>query len=97
MKLKDARKAAIKYCKENNCNYTYLSHIDESGFYLTEKESNHTVFLVNRNGSLDACLNTNFAVNFHEELKRRKNNRRKNGKRKIADIHNHDYEVEESD
>ena len=99
MKLKDARKAAINYCKENNCTHTYISYIEEGGFYLTEKESNHTVFFVNRNGSLDACLNTNFAVDFHKELKRRKNDRRKNSKKKMIDIfyYNHDYEIEMSD
>ena len=97
MKLKDARKEAIKYCKENNCNYACISFVEESGFYLTEKEGTHTVFFVNRNGSLDTCLNTNYAIDFHKELKRRKNKRRKDGKRKITDICNHDYEVEESD
>lgn len=97
MKLKDARKAAIKYCEENKCNYTCLSYVEESGFYLTEKESNHTVFFVNRNGSLDACLNTNFAIDFHKELKRRKNGKRKSGKREVVDACNFDYEFEESD
>ena len=99
MKLKDVRKLGIKYCEENNCSYTYISHNDVGGFYLTEKESNHTVFLVNRNGSLDACYNTSYAVDFHKEFEKRKNNRRNDGKRKIADIYcfNHDYEIEMSD
>lgn len=99
MKLKDARKAAIIYCKENDCSHTYISHNDVGGFYLTERESNHTVFFVNRNGSLDACLNTNYAIDFHKEFDRRRNVRRKNGKRKIADIYhyNHDCEIEMSD
>ena len=99
MKLKDARKLGIKYCENNNCTHTYISHHNIGGFYLTERESNHTVFFVNRNGSLDVCLNTNYAVDFHKEFERRKKNRRKDGKRKIADIYcyNYDLEAEMSD
>ena len=93
MKLKEARKLAIKYCEENNCNYTYISHDNTEEFYLTDKESKHTVFLVNRNGSLNACRNTEYAVEFHKELRRRKN-RRRNGKKVIAEMANHE-EVEE--
>ena len=93
MKLKEARKAAIKYCEENNCNYTYISFSDLEDFYPTSKENQHTVFFVNRNGSLNACRNTEYAVEFHKELRRRKNHRR-NGKKMIAEIANHE-EVEE--
>lgn len=93
MKLKEARKSAIDYCQENNCNYTYISHNEAEGFYLTDKEDKHTVFFVNRNGSLNACRNTEYAVEFHKELRRRKNHRR-NGKKMIAEIANHE-EVEE--
>ena len=90
MKLKEVRKLGIKYCEENNCNYTYISHDNVSEFYLTDKEGKHTVFLVSRNGSLDAYLTTKYATDFHKELKRRKKNRRENGKRKIAEIANRD-------
>ena len=38
MKLSDVRKLGIKYCEENNCNYTYISHNDVEEFYLTDKE-----------------------------------------------------------
>ena len=88
MKLKDVRKSAINYCVENNCNYTYISYDDVEEFYLTDKEDKHTVFFSNKNGSLRACRNTQYAVDFHKELKKRKKNRRKNYKKKIADVAN---------
>lgn len=86
MKLKDVRKLGIKYCEENNCNYTYISHDNIEEFYLTESENKHTVFLVNKNGSLNAYRSTEYAVNFHKELRRRKNHRRKNNKRRVAEM-----------
>ena len=92
MKLKEARKSAIKYCEENNCNYTYISHDNVEEFYLTDKENQHTVFFVNKNGSLNACRTTQYAVDFHKELKRRKKNRRSNDKKKIAEMLNRDDE-----
>lgn len=88
MKLKDARKSAIKYCEENNCNYTYISFSDYEDFYPTGKENQHTVFLVGKNGSLNAYRGTQYAVDFHKELKRRKKNRKNNNKRVIADMLN---------
>lgn len=94
MKLKEARILAIKYCEENKCNYTYISYSDLEEFYLTNKENQHTVFYISRNGSLKPCRNTEYSVDFHKELKRRKKNRRKNGKRVVADIINRE-EVEE--
>lgn len=94
MKLKDVRKLAIKYCDENKCKYTYVSHNETEEFYLTDKEDKHTVFLVNRNGSLNAYRNTQYAVDFHKELKRRRKNKRNNDKRKIVDICNSEYETE---
>ena len=94
MKLKDVRKLAIKYCDENKCKYTYVSHNNVEEFYLTDKEDKHTVFLVNRNGSLNAYRDTQYAVDFHKELKRRRKNKRNNGKRKIVDICNNEYEIE---
>ena len=44
MKLKEARKSAIKYCEENKSNYTYISFSDFEEFYPTSKENQHTVF-----------------------------------------------------
>ena len=90
MKLKEVRKSAIKYCEENKCNYTYISHDDVNEFYLTEEEDKHTVFLVNKNGSLDAYHATKYAVDFHKELKRRKKNRRKSDKKKVAELCNNE-------
>lgn len=94
MKLKDVRKLGISYCQDNNCNYAYISHDNINEFYLTDNETKYTVFLVSRNGSLDAYTNTPYAIDFHKELKRRKNNKRNNNKRKMIDSCNHDFEVE---
>lgn len=90
MKLKEVRKLAINYCEENKQNYTHIGHDNESEFYLTDRDDAHVIFLVNRNGSLTACHNTSYAVDFHKELKRRKKSRRRNDKRKIAEIANRD-------
>lgn len=97
MTLKEVRKLGIKYCEENKITYTYISHDNNNGFYLTDKESSQTVFFVNRNGSLKACYATKYAADFHKELKRRKNARRKDGKKKMAEAHNREYEVETDD
>lgn len=97
MKLKEARKLAIKYCEENNCNYTYISFNDVEEFYLTSKEDKSTVFFINKNGSLNACRSTEYAVDFHKELKRRKKNRRKNDKKAAANAFNHDIATEEEE
>lgn len=88
MKLKDVRKLAIKHCEDNNLNFVYISHDSVSEFYLTDKETKYTVFLVSRNGSLDAYLSTKYAEDFHKELKKRKNNRRSNNKRRMAEAFN---------
>ncbi len=93
MKLKEARNLGIKYCEENKCNYTYISYDDVEGFYLTDSEGKHTVFFIGKNGSLNACRNTEYAVNFHKELKRRKKNRKNNVKRKLAEMINRDDEA----
>ena len=95
MKLKEARKLAIKCCEENNCNYTYISYSDLEEFYPTAKESQHTVFFVNKNGSLNACRATQYAIDFHKELKKRKKNRRNNYKKKMAETANRDFINEE--
>lgn len=87
MKLKEARNLSIKYCEENNCNYAYISHNNVEEFYLTDKEDKHTVFYINKNGSLNPCRATQYAVDFHKELKRRKKHRR-SGKKIVADIAN---------
>lgn len=94
MKLRDVRKIGIKYCEENKCNYAYISHNEVDEFYLTDKENSETVFFIGKNGSLKACLTTSYAIGFHKELKRRKNRRKRNYKRKLAEICNH---VEESE
>ena len=95
MKLKEARSLAIKYCEENKCNYTYISYSDLEEFYLTNKENQHTVFFVNKNGSLNACRSTQYAVDFHKELKKRKKNKRNNHKKKMAEIANRDLANED--
>ena len=92
MNLKEARNSGIKYCEENKSNFIYISHDNTRKFYLTEKEDAYTVFTVGKNGSLKAYLHTNYASEFHKELKKRKNDRRKNGKRKIAEICNREFE-----
>lgn len=93
MKLKDVRKLGIKHCEDNNLNFAYISHDNVSEFYLTDKETKYTVFLVSKNGSLDAYMSTKYAEDFHKELKKRKNNRRNSHKRKMAEVCNY----EESD
>ena len=97
MKLSDVRKLGIKYCEENNCNYTYISHNNIEEFYLTDKEDKHTVFYANKNGSLRTCRNTEYAVDFHKELRRRKKHRRNNGKRAVAEIVNRGFVNEDED
>lgn len=97
MNLKEARKLGIKYCEENKCNYTYIAHDIINEFYLTDNEDKHTVFLVSKNGSLNAYRATVYSVNFHKELRKRKNVRRKNDKRKVAEMLNSGYEVESKD
>jgi hypothetical protein len=94
MKLKEARNLAINYCEENKCNYAYVSFDDLEGFYLTDKENQHTVFFINKNGSLNACRNTQYAVDFHKELKKRKKTRRNNDKRKTAEMLSRDNETD---
>lgn len=95
MKLKEVRTLGIKYCEENNCNYTYIAHDSTNEFYLTEKEDKHTVFIVKKNGGLNAYRGTIYAVDFHKELKKRRNNRKKkDSKKRIADIINSNDEVD---
>ena len=94
MNLKEARNSGIKYCAETKSGYTYISHDNTNKFYLTEKQDANAVFTVGRNGSLRAYIHTNYAADFHKELKKRRNIRRKNGKKKVADICNREYEVE---
>ena len=94
MKLKEARNFAIKYCEENKSNYTYISFSDLEGFYQTDKENQHTVFFVNKNGSLNACRTTQYAVDFHKELKKRKKHRKNNGKMVMAEMLNYDDDAE---
>ena len=88
MKLAEVRNLGIKYCEENNSKFAYISHSDIEAFYLTDKEDRNTVFFINRNGSLHPYRQTEYAVNFHKELAKRKKNRRKDYKRKIANVVN---------
>lgn len=90
MKLAEARNLAIKYCEENKCNYTYISHNNTEEFYLVDKEDKYTVFFINKNGSLKPYRYTEYAVSFHKELKKRKRHRRNNGKKAVAEIANRD-------
>ena len=92
MNLKEARSAGIKYCEENKCHFTYISHDNTRKFYLVEKDDANTVFTVGKNGSLKAYIHTNYSAEFHKELKRRKNVRRKNYKKKMTDTCNREYE-----
>lgn len=94
MKLKEARNLGIKYCEENNCNFTYISYDDVNEFHLVDSENQHTVFFLNKNGSLNAYRNTQYAIDFHKELRRRKKNRKNNGKREMAEMLNRDEETE---
>ena len=89
MKLKEARKLGIEYCETNNCNYTYIAHDKTNEFYLTENEDKHTVFFVKKNGGLNAYRGTNYAVEFHKELKKRRNKRRID-KRKLIEMIDND-------
>lgn len=95
MKLKEVRKTGIKYCNENNCNYTLIAYDEVEEFYLTTNDERHAVFVVGKNGSLKPYKASVYSVNFHKERKRRKNSRKKNGKRKITDMYNKEYEQEE--
>ena len=97
MKLAEVRNLGIKYCEEHNAKFTYISHSNTEAFYLTDKEDNHTVFLVNRNGSLHPYRETSYAVDFHKELNRRKKNKRKNYKQKLADAMNCVDKVDETE
>lgn len=95
MKLKEARRIGIKYCEDNNCNYTLITHNDVEEFYLTPNDEKHAVFIICKNGSLKPYRGSVYSANFHKELRRRKNRRKKDGKRKIADMYNKEYEPEE--
>ena len=90
MKLKDVRKLGIKHCENKGINFAYISHDNVSEFYLTDKETKYTVFIVGRNGSLNAYLSTKYAEEFHKELKKRKSSRRNDSKRKLAEVCNYD-------
>ena len=97
MKLKEVRKLAIDYCEENKCNYTYISHNNVEEFYLTDKEDRHCVFFINKNGSLKPCRSTQYAVDFHKELRRRKKNKRKNDKQQITEVFHRNRTDEDKD
>ena len=89
MKLRDARKVGIKYCENNNCNYACISYSDEYEYTVTDKECKNTVYFINRNGSLDAYLGTNYAANYHKQHEKREKGRGKNGKKELSEICNY--------
>ena len=95
MKLRDVRKLGIRHCEENNCKYVCISYDDVEEFYLTSKEDKHTVFFMNKNGSLKPCRNTQYAAEFHKELRKRKNRRNKSSKKQIAEAYNRDATSED--
>lgn len=90
MKLREARKLAIKYCEDNCCSYTYISYNNAVEFYVTNEEDSHTVFLVNRNGSMDDYMGTRYAADFHKGFKKKDSCKRNDGKKIIADMCNRD-------
>lgn len=86
-KLKDARREGREYLNKSYHSYCYISYRKHLGFYHVEafktgkftwdNRDGYEVFLLNKNGNLEKILNTNHAINFHNELKRRKKKRRR--------------------
>ena len=85
--LKEARKEGREYLnKYPYRSYCYISYRKHLGFYHVEafktgkftwdNRDGYEVFMLHKNGSLENILNTNYARNFHQELKRRKKKRR---------------------
>ena len=88
MNLKESRKAAINNCVENNQGYTYISYDKTNEFYLTNEQEKHTVYFVNKSGSMHAYAVTDYAKNFHIESVKKENSRRNDDKRKLAEMCN---------
>ena len=88
MKLKDARKVGIKYCEENDCSYACISFSEIYEFTVTSQETKNTVYLVNRNGSLDPYYVTNYAKNYHKEREKKESGRGNGSKRAVAELLN---------
>lgn len=93
MNLKDAKKVGVEYCIKNNIGYSYISYDDVNRFSWSEKEDNHTVFFINKNGSLRMCRATEYAVYFHKELKKRKKLKKASQKKKITQKRNRSYKA----
>lgn len=88
MTLREARKAGIKCCENNNSSYACISYSNDCEYTVTNKENNNTVYFINRNGSLDAYCGTNYAINYHKERERRENGRGKSLKKRVAELFN---------
>lgn len=86
--LKEIRKLGIDYCKKNCCGYIYVSANNIGGFYLSPTGDEHTVFLLNANGSLHPLKTTNFAYNFHKNFQKR-TERKHDGKKILSDLANY--------
>lgn len=85
--LKEIRKLGIDYCKKNLCGYTYISANNVDGFYISVTGDDHTVFMLNSNGSLHPIMGTSFAVDFHKHFKKR-TERSRDGKKTLAELAN---------
>lgn len=85
--LKETRKLGIAYCKKNGCGYTYISANNVDGFYLSATGDDHTVFMLNSNGSLHPMMVTSFAADFHKHFKKR-TERDRDWKRTLAELAN---------
>lgn len=91
MKLKEARKEAIKFCRENRCDFCFISYDNADEFRFTGvTDDEHTVFMVGKNGSFQNYARTKYARNFHEKFKKRADYKGNNDKREIADMVNYD-------
>lgn len=81
MKLKEVRKEGREYLltkmKSRSHYGVYICYRKGFEFYFSEHLDGYEVFMLRKNGSLEKILNTNHARNFHNELKRRKKERRK--------------------
>lgn len=94
--LKEIRNLGIDYCKKNLCGYTYISANNIGGFYLSATGDDHTVFMLNSNGSLHPMMTTSFAADLHKRFKKRAE-RDRDGKwvlDEYANSYEEDFDVE---
>lgn len=96
MKLKEARKEAIEFCRENRCDFCFISYDDTNEFqFIGVTDDEHTVFMVGKNGSLQNYARTKYARNFHDKFKKRTNHKNSD-KREIVDMVNY-LDLDDSD